>query len=70
MAGAPSPHLQIVEPQPAHVPVCDDELVARAQGDPEAFAVLYGGTSLRSTDTAITASPRRWRPRMRPARSS
>jgi RNA polymerase sigma-70 factor (ECF subfamily) len=41
MAGAPSPHLQIVEPQPAHVPVCDDELVARAQGDPEAFAVLY-----------------------------
>ena len=41
MAGSPSPHLQIVEPQPAPEPVGDDELVARAQGDPESFAVLY-----------------------------
>ena len=41
MAGAPSPHLQIVEPRSAYVPVGDDELVVRARGDPEAFAVLY-----------------------------
>jgi RNA polymerase sigma-70 factor (ECF subfamily) len=41
MAGATSPHLQIVDPQSVPEPVGDDELVARAQGDPEAFAVLY-----------------------------
>lgn len=41
MAGSPSPHLQIVEPLRATEPAGDDELVARAQGDPEAFAVLY-----------------------------
>jgi RNA polymerase sigma-70 factor (ECF subfamily) len=41
MAGATSPHLQIVDRYPAPEPAGDDELVARAQGDPEAFAVLY-----------------------------
>jgi RNA polymerase sigma-70 factor, ECF subfamily len=41
MAGATSPHLQIVDPQPARELVGDEVLVARAQGDPEAFAALY-----------------------------
>jgi RNA polymerase sigma-70 factor, ECF subfamily len=41
MAGAFSPQLHLVEAQPATDPIGDSELVARAQGDSEAFAALY-----------------------------
>jgi RNA polymerase sigma-70 factor (ECF subfamily) len=41
MAGAISPQLHLVGEQPGDNPVADADLVARAQGDPEAFAVLY-----------------------------
>jgi RNA polymerase sigma-70 factor (ECF subfamily) len=41
MSALRAPHLHLLEPSPAGEPAGDADLVARAKGDPRAFAQLY-----------------------------